>query len=190
MPVSELFSTETDSDTVNKYSVLSLSHQRRNDVYRVDVMDVSASAGNGNSSRDFIEVISSIEYVTEEAKTLFGHRPANQVKLINVRGDSMQGTIEPGDLILLTLALTTLMVTVSTYLILAGTCTLNAYRKSRANCSFCLITPSTKSGKSPRKKWKCYMFVARCYLANLNKFDATPKPTQLILKEPYGSFCI
>ncbi|EJD2377185.1 helix-turn-helix transcriptional regulator, partial [Salmonella enterica] len=99
VPVSELFSTETDSDTVNKYSVLSLSHQRRNDVYRVDVMDVSASAGNGNSSRDFIEVISSIEYVTEEAKTLFGHRPANQVKLINVRGDSMQGTIEPGDLI-------------------------------------------------------------------------------------------
>lgn len=68
-------------------------------MYRVDVMDVSASAGNGNSSRDFIEVISSIEYVTEEAKTLFGHRPANQVKLINVRGDSMQGTIEPGDLI-------------------------------------------------------------------------------------------
>ncbi|EIJ9325760.1 helix-turn-helix transcriptional regulator, partial [Salmonella enterica] len=43
--------------------------------------------------------MSSIEYVTEEAKTLFGHRPANQVKLINVRGDSMQGTIEPGDLI-------------------------------------------------------------------------------------------
>ncbi|ECR5018311.1 helix-turn-helix transcriptional regulator [Salmonella enterica] len=99
VPVSELFSTETDSDTVNKYSILSLSHQRRNDVYRVDVMDVSASADNGNSSRDFIEVISSIEYVTEEAKNLFGHRPANQVKLINVRGDSMQGTIEPGDLI-------------------------------------------------------------------------------------------
>ncbi|SUF70972.1 Uncharacterised protein [Salmonella enterica subsp. salamae] len=34
------------------------------------------------------------------------------------------------------------------------------------------------------------MFVARCYLANLNKFDATPKPTQLILKEPIGSFFV
>lgn len=99
VPLSELFSFQDKKDTVDKYSINSLSTERRSDVYRVDVMDVSASAGNGNSTRDFIEVISSIEYVTEEARNLFGHRPANQVKLINVRGDSMQGTIEPGDLI-------------------------------------------------------------------------------------------
>ncbi len=99
VPLSELFSFQDKKDTVDKYSINSLSQERRRDVYRVDVMDVSASAGNGNSARDFIEVISSIEYVTEEARNLFGHRPANQVKLINVRGDSMQGTIEPGDLI-------------------------------------------------------------------------------------------
>ncbi|WP_336654188.1 helix-turn-helix transcriptional regulator [Leclercia adecarboxylata] len=99
VPLSELFSFQDKKDTVGTYSINSLSQERRRDVYRVDVMDVSASAGNGNSTRDFIEVISSIEYVTEEARNLFGHRPANQVKLINVRGDSMQGTIEPGDLI-------------------------------------------------------------------------------------------
>ena len=99
VPLSELFSFQDKKDTVDTYSVNSLSQERRRDVYRVDVMDVSASAGNGNSNRDFIEVISSIEYVTEEARNLFGHRPANQVKLINVRGDSMQSTIEPGDLI-------------------------------------------------------------------------------------------
>ena len=99
VPLSELFSFQDKKDTVETYSINSLSQERRRDVYRVDVMDVSASAGNGNSTRDFIEVISSIEYVTEEARNLFGHRPANQVKLINVRGDSMQGTIEPGDLI-------------------------------------------------------------------------------------------
>ncbi|CZW78055.1 Predicted transcriptional regulator [Enterobacter hormaechei] len=99
VPLSELFSFQDKKDTVDKYSINSLSPERKRDVYRVDVMDVSASAGNGNSTRDFIEVISSIEYVTEEARNLFGHRPANQVKLINVRGDSMQGTIEPGDLI-------------------------------------------------------------------------------------------
>lgn len=99
VPLSELFSFQDKKDTVDTYSINSLSQERRRDVYRVDVMDVSASAGNGNSTRDFIEVISSIEYVTEEARNLFGHRPANQVKLINVRGDSMQGTIEPGDLI-------------------------------------------------------------------------------------------
>lgn len=99
VPLSELFSFQDKKDTVDTYSINSLSQERRRDVYRVDVMDVSASTGNGNSNRDFIEVISSIEYVTEEARNLFGHRPANQVKLINVRGDSMQGTIEPGDLI-------------------------------------------------------------------------------------------
>lgn len=99
VPLSELFSFQDKKDTVDTYSINSLSQERRRDVYRVEVMDVSASAGNGNSTRDFIEVISSIEYVTEEARNLFGHRPANQVKLINVRGDSMQGTIEPGDLI-------------------------------------------------------------------------------------------
>lgn len=99
VPLSELFSFQEKKGTVDKYSINSLSTERRSDVYRVDVMDVSASAGTGNSTRDFIEVISSIEYVTEEARNLFGHRPANQVKLINVRGDSMQGTIEPGDLI-------------------------------------------------------------------------------------------
>lgn len=104
VPVSDLFSNHSEDNTVDTYSVNSLSHQRRSDVYRVDVMDVSASAGNGVSTRDFIEVISSIEYVTEEAKALFGHRPANQVKLINVRGDSMQGTIEPGDLIFVDIA--------------------------------------------------------------------------------------
>uniref|UniRef100_UPI003075AF9D S24 family peptidase n=3 Tax=Proteus TaxID=583 RepID=UPI003075AF9D len=36
---------------------------------------------------------------TEQARLLFGSRPANSVKVINVRGDSMSGTIEPGDLI-------------------------------------------------------------------------------------------
>ncbi|MBX8627796.1 helix-turn-helix transcriptional regulator [Enterobacter hormaechei] len=104
VPLSELFSFQEKNDTVDTYSVGSLSSERRSDVYRVDVMDVSASAGNGNSTRDFIEVVSSIEYVTEEARNLFGHRPANQVKLINVRGDSMQGTIEPGDLIFVDVA--------------------------------------------------------------------------------------
>lgn len=106
VPLSELFSFHEKKDTVDKYSINSLSTERRRDVYRVDVMDVSASAGDGNSTRDFIEVISSIEYVTEEARNLFGHRPANQVKLINVRGDSMQGTIEPGDLIFVDVGVT------------------------------------------------------------------------------------
>lgn len=99
IPLSELFSTTDTNDTVHAYSVNSLSTTRRSDVYRVEILDVSASAGSGETAKDFVEVISSIEYVNDEARRLFGHRPANQVKLINVRGDSMQGTIDPGDLI-------------------------------------------------------------------------------------------
>lgn len=99
IPVADLFSDEGEDDTVNKYSVNSLGNSRRDNVYRVDVLDVSASAGMGSHTGDVVEVIRSIEYVPEYAKTLFGNRPEGSVMLINVRGDSMTGTLEPGDLI-------------------------------------------------------------------------------------------
>ncbi|WP_426762549.1 XRE family transcriptional regulator [Hafnia paralvei] len=97
--ISELFSTEDDGDTVDSYSVKSLSESGRKNVYRVDVLDVSASAGDGTNTGDVVEIIRSIEYVPEYAKTMFGNRPQGSVMLINVRGDSMTGTLEPGDLI-------------------------------------------------------------------------------------------
>ncbi|MFS7357590.1 XRE family transcriptional regulator [Rahnella inusitata] len=99
IPVAELFSEEGEGDTVHKYSVNSLANSRRDNVYRVDVLGVSASAGAGSSSGDVVEVIRSIEYVPEYAKSMFGNRPQGSVMLINVRGDSMTGTLEPGDLI-------------------------------------------------------------------------------------------
>lgn len=99
VPVSELFSSNETSDTVDSYSINSLVKKEGRDVYRVEVLDVSASAGNGVLSKDTIEVIRSIEYEPEQAKLIFGSIPQDLVKLINVRGDSMQGTIEPGDLI-------------------------------------------------------------------------------------------
>ncbi|EJT4817586.1 helix-turn-helix transcriptional regulator [Citrobacter freundii] len=69
-----------------------------NGVYRVDVLDVKASAGPGTIvTSDFIETIRAIEYTTEQARALFGNRPATHVKVITVNGDSMDGTISPGD---------------------------------------------------------------------------------------------
>ncbi|EGT0673837.1 helix-turn-helix transcriptional regulator [Citrobacter werkmanii] len=69
-----------------------------NGVYRVDVLDVKASAGPGTLvTSDFIETIRAIEYTTEQARALFGNRPATHVKVITVNGDSMDGTISPGD---------------------------------------------------------------------------------------------
>lgn len=104
VPVAELFSFSEANDTVNTYSVISIKKKGRDDVYRIDVLDVSASAGDGSPSKDIIEVIRSIEYVPDQARVIFGNRPESSVKLINVRGDSMEGTIEPGDLIFVDVA--------------------------------------------------------------------------------------
>ncbi|MDU4796523.1 MAG: helix-turn-helix transcriptional regulator [Klebsiella michiganensis] len=66
--------------------------------YRVDFLDVRASAGPGSLvTSDFIETIKAIEYTTDQARALFGNRPAHNVKVITVNGDSMDGTISPGD---------------------------------------------------------------------------------------------
>ncbi|MRT14969.1 helix-turn-helix domain-containing protein [Enterobacteriaceae bacterium RIT711] len=68
------------------------------EVYRVDVLDVQASAGPGTMvSNEFIEKIRAIEYTTEQARSLFNGRPQTHVKVITVSGDSMEGTINPGD---------------------------------------------------------------------------------------------
>ncbi|MEF9677746.1 S24 family peptidase [Pectobacterium aroidearum] len=76
-----------------------------NNVYRVDVLDAEASAGNGRFvSSDVDETISSIVYDTEKALKIFGHRPADTIKVITVTGDSMSGTIETGDYIFVDVA--------------------------------------------------------------------------------------
>lgn len=40
-----------------------------------------------------------MEYSPEDARLMFDGRKQEQVRIINVRGDSMSGTIEPGDLL-------------------------------------------------------------------------------------------
>lgn len=74
-------------------------HMRKNlDFYRVDVLDVQASAGPGTYvANEFVEKIRAIEYTTEQARSLFNGRSQDIVKVITVRGDSMEGTINPGD---------------------------------------------------------------------------------------------
>ena len=75
--------------------------------YRVDFLDVRASAGPGSLvTSDFIETIKAIEYTTDQARALFGNRPAHNVKVITVNGDSMDGTISPGDQIFVDIGIT------------------------------------------------------------------------------------
>lgn len=66
--------------------------------YKVEILDVEASAGAGVMViDDFIETITAIEYSADEAKRLFGGRPSNTIKMITVKGDSMAETFEPRD---------------------------------------------------------------------------------------------
>ncbi|MGV3345287.1 S24 family peptidase [Enterobacteriaceae bacterium LUAb1] len=75
--------------------------------FRVELLDVQASAGPGClASSDVIETIRAIEYTSEQARSLFGHRASEAIKVITVRGDSMEGTIDPGDQIFLDMNIT------------------------------------------------------------------------------------
>lgn len=67
-------------------------------VYRVEVFDVAVSAGPGTFLvSDFVESVRAIEFSNELARSLFGNRPAEIVKMITVDGDSMSPTISAGD---------------------------------------------------------------------------------------------
>ncbi|EGQ5309392.1 XRE family transcriptional regulator [Enterobacter hormaechei] len=89
---------EMASSSAREPSALYQVKPSLNGIYRVDVLDVKASAGPGTLvTSDFIETIRAIEYTTEQARALFGNRPATHVKVITVNGDSMDGTISPGD---------------------------------------------------------------------------------------------
>jgi len=73
--------------------------------FRIDVLDIEASAGPGRLiSSEVTETINHIVYDSQEALELFGHRPADSIKVITVTGDSMSGTIELGDYIFVDIA--------------------------------------------------------------------------------------
>ena len=98
--VAELFTPSPNETTVCKSSGKNPAYGEGDPVFRVELLDVSASAGTGHiQGSDVVDVIRSIEYNNERAAALFGGRTPDTVKVINVRGDSMADTIEPGDLI-------------------------------------------------------------------------------------------
>lgn len=72
---------------------------KNEDAYRLEVLDLGVSAGPGVVNSEFVEVLRSVEYSPEEAHQMFNGRRPEQIRIINVRGDSMSGTIEPGDLL-------------------------------------------------------------------------------------------
>lgn len=67
--------------------------------FKIEVLDVQASAGPGIINSEVVQTIRSIEYTDDHAVQMFGGKQASQIKMITVDGDSMAGTIELGDAI-------------------------------------------------------------------------------------------
>lgn len=68
--------------------------------YVVEVLNVQASAGAGVLvDTESIDSVRAIEYSDDKARQIFGGLPADNVKILTVKGDSMSGTIEAGDLV-------------------------------------------------------------------------------------------
>lgn len=105
--VSELFSSTSRETTVYNNSNSTRDDAEVNDVYHIAIMDLAASAGNGTyNQNEVIDIVRSIEYSNEHARAVFGSKPESAVKVITVKGDSMSGTIEPGDLIFVDISVT------------------------------------------------------------------------------------
>lgn len=83
-----------------QYGVLDQSDKKnhKKDTYTIDILNISASAGYGLMNNETIEVVRSIEYNSEQARMLFGGRSPENIKVINIKGDSMTGTFDAGDL--------------------------------------------------------------------------------------------
>lgn len=67
------------------------------DLFTIEVLDVTASAGDGITNTETQSVIKLIEYDKQYAETYFNGIQADKIKIINLKGDSMQGTFECGD---------------------------------------------------------------------------------------------
>lgn len=75
-----------------------LSSIDQSDVYRVDVLNLKVSAGPGSYMlSDMVEVLHAIEFTSEHARSLFGNRDSQNVKVMTVDGDSMSPTVNSGD---------------------------------------------------------------------------------------------
>lgn len=70
---------------------------KKEDGVKIEVLDISASCGNGViTEREFASVLRSIEFTPDFALKLFGRRSTEYIKVITAKGDSMAPTIKSG----------------------------------------------------------------------------------------------
>lgn len=78
--------------------VKKLNTQLLPNIFRVDVLDLSLSAGPGTCMlSDHVDVLYAIEFTSEHARDLFGNRSQEDIKVMTVSGDSMMPALATGD---------------------------------------------------------------------------------------------
>lgn len=65
----------------------------------IDVLDIEASAGFGAVNGDVVQVVKQLRFVPEEFRRYYPGMNPDVIRLINVKGDSMQPTFNHGDML-------------------------------------------------------------------------------------------
>lgn len=89
------------NETLSNYHLQNISHKDTDLPYRIEQLDVEFSCGGGRLNNDYPDIVRSIEINSEYAKRMFGGRKSASLKLATAVGDSMLGTIDPGELVVL-----------------------------------------------------------------------------------------
>lgn len=91
----------TISEKSDNFALQTLSGNYTDYTYRIEQLDLEMSCGGGRMNSDYPDVIQSIEIEPEYAKRMFGGRPSSALKIATAVGDSMMGSVEPGELVVL-----------------------------------------------------------------------------------------
>ncbi len=90
-----------DNNKQGNYHLQNISHDDTDRSYRIEQLDVEFSCGGGRLNNDYPDIIRSIEIDPEYAKRMFGSRSPSALKITTAVGDSMLGTVDPGELVVL-----------------------------------------------------------------------------------------
>ncbi|MGX2969232.1 XRE family transcriptional regulator [Ursidibacter sp. B-7004-1] len=83
-----------------KLSEKTTAYEEESNVISIPLLDIYASAGNGAyQSSDLVDVITEIHYNPQQFQRLFTGINHEHIQLINVKGDSMEPTLNSGDLL-------------------------------------------------------------------------------------------
>ncbi|CNI74030.1 S24 family peptidase [Yersinia pekkanenii] len=96
-----------DNSVETRFNLQNIGKGYTDHPYRLELLDTLHSCGGGRVNGDYPDIIQSIEVDPEYAKRMFGSRPANSLKLTTAHGDSMLGTIDPGELVVIDITVKT-----------------------------------------------------------------------------------